>query len=141
MHYLNKKDGKWDKQSQEILDEAKDGSWKLDNSKKRSKEQNAYIHCVVFPLIRGWWNNNKKEKDPLASIDDIKDWVQSEGYWGYKVVGKKTIPKRSSEATTLEMMTGINNLQIRFAKIGLIIPDPNQQDFIEDKIPVERYEK
>ena len=141
MYYLTKKSGKWDKLSQEILDKAKDGSWKLDDSKKRSLEQNAYLHGVLLPLVRNWWNDNKKEETPLLSIRDIKDWIQHRGYWGYKVVGKETIPKSSSEATTLEMMTGINNLQLDYAKWGLIIPDPNQQDFLEDKIPVERYEK
>jgi hypothetical protein len=132
MFYLNKKNGKWDKQSQEILNNAKDGYYRLDNSKKRSNEQNAYIHAVLFPLIRDWWNDNKPEKDPMASIDDIKDWVQNQGYWGYKTVGKETIPKRSSEATTLEMMTGISQLQIRFAKIGLVIPDPEQTEFLDE---------
>ena len=131
MRYLTKTNGKWDRQSQEILDNAKNGNWRLDNSKKRSTEQNSYIHAVLFPLIKDWWNDNKSEKDPIVSIDDIKDWVQNQAYWGYKQVGKKTIPKRSSEATTLEMMDGINKLQIRFAKIGLVIPDPNQEDFLE----------
>ena len=76
MYYLTKKSGKWDKQSQEILDNAKDGDWKFDNSKRRSNEQNSFIHAVLFPLIRDWWNDNKLEKDPTVSIDDIKDCIK-----------------------------------------------------------------
>lgn len=132
MFYLTKKDGKWDKQSQEILDNCKNGSWKLDGSKKRSTEQNSYIHAVLFPMIRDWWNDNRKEDMPMASMKDIKDWVQHQGYWGYKQVGKETIPKSSSEATTVEMMGGISNLQVRFAKLGLIIPDPQQEEFLDE---------
>lgn len=133
MYYLNKKNGKWDKQSQEILDNAKDGSWKLDGSKKRTNEQNAYIHTVVFPLIKNWWNDRKKEDQPYMDIQDVKDWIQHRGYWGYKMVGKDSIPKRSSEATTIEMVDGIAKIQMDFAKWGLIIPDPNQQEFLDDK--------
>lgn len=112
--------------------EAKRFKMILTDEKKRSNKQNSYIHAVLFPLIRDWWNENKKETDPLVNVTDIKDWVQHQGYWGYKTVGKETIPKSSSEATTTEVVKGIEQLQIRFAKIGLVIPDPNQTEFLED---------
>ena len=129
MYYLTKIKGKWDKQSQEILDNAKDGTWKFDNSKRRSNEQNSYFYGVVIPLITDWWNEHKKENTPLLTHNDIHDWIQQTGYWGYKQVGKELIPKRSSETTTLEMATGINKLQIDYAKWGLDIPSPNETDY------------
>jgi hypothetical protein len=101
----------------------------MDDDKKRSPEQNSYIHAVLFPLIREFFNSNKKEGTSTLTIDDIKDWVRQRGYWGYKNVGKDAIPKRSSEATTAEMVNGIEKLQIDFAKWGLQIPDPNEQDY------------
>lgn len=130
MYYLTKIKGKWDKQSQEILDNAKDGTWKFDNSKRRSTEQNSYFYGVIIPLITDWWNEHKKENTPLLTHNDIHDWIQQKGYWGYKQVGKELVPKRSSETTTLEMATGINKLQIDYAKWGLIIPDPQQTEFL-----------
>ena len=45
------------------------------------------------------------------------------------MVGKKTIAKRSSEATTAEMVNGIEKLQVDFAKWGLDIPSPNEEDY------------
>ena len=113
--------------------EAKRCTVTIDNEKKRSTEQNAYIHAVVFPLIRDLFNDHSREGIKALKIDDAKDWVQSEGYWGYKMVGKKTIAKRSSEATTAEMVNGIEKLQMDFANWGLIIPDPDQTEFLEDK--------
>lgn len=101
----------------------------LTNDKKRSTEQNSYIHAVVFPLIRDFFNEHKKEDAIILTLADAKDWVQSEGYWGYKTIGKKTIPKRSSEATTAEMVEGIDKLQKDFAKWGLDIPSPNEEEY------------
>lgn len=129
MYYLTKIKGKWDKQSQEILDNAKDGTWKFDNSKRRSSSQNSYFYGVIIPLITDWWNEHKKENTPLLTHNDIHDWIQQKGYWGYKQVGKELVPKRSSETTTLEMATGINKLQIDYAKWGLDIPSPNETDY------------
>lgn len=101
----------------------------LTDEKKRSTEQNSYIHAVLFPLIRDFFNEIKKENTPMLTIQDAKDWVQSEGYWGYKTIGKKTIPKRSSEASTSEMVAGVDKLQKDFAKWGLDIPSPNEEDY------------
>ena len=96
--------------------EAKRCTVTIDNEKKRSTEQNSYIHAVVFPLILDLFNDHRAEDTKALRIDDIKDWVQDGGYWGYKIVGKKTIPKRSSEASTAEMVQGIEKLQQDFSK-------------------------
>ena len=101
----------------------------LTDEKKRSTEQNSYIHAVLFPLIRDFFNYIKKEGTPDLDIDDTKDWIKQRGYWGYKQIGKDTIPKRSSEATTSEMVAGIDKLQIDFSKWGLEIPSPNEEDY------------
>lgn len=133
MYYLTKKNGKWDKQSQEILNNCKDGSWKLDNSKRRSNEQNAYFYGVIIPMMTDFWNEHKQEGTPKLTTNDTHDWIQANGYWGYKVVGKLTIPKRSSECNTMEFATGINKLQQDMAKYGLILPDPNQTEFLDEE--------
>lgn len=134
MHIIEKTNGKFKPKSVEVLKSLPDGKYQIDKKKnKRSNEQNAYLYGVVIPLITKWWNDNKKEDTPLLNHNDIHDWIQARGYWGYKVVGKETIPKRSSDITTIEMMAGFNQLQIDYAKWGLIIPDPNQTDFLDDK--------
>ena len=84
---------------------------------------------VVFPIIRDAFNEHRKEGSKALTISDIKDWVQEEGYWGYKQVGKKTIGKRSSDATTIEMMEGIEKLQKYFGSIGYDIPSPDEKDY------------
>lgn len=99
------------------------------DEKKRSTEQNSYIHAVLFPMIKDFFNGIRKEGTPMWDIQDTKDWVQSKGYWGYKVLGKETIPKRSSEATTAEMVNGVDKLQKDFANWGLDLPSPNEQDY------------
>src|SRR5574343_1256153 len=99
------------------------------DDKKRSNEQNSYIHAVLFPMIKDFFNEHRKEGTPELSIDDTKDWIRNRGYWGYKVIGKETIPKRSSEATTAEMVAGIDKLQKDFAGWGLVIPSPNEEDY------------
>ena len=119
---------------QEILQmakffEAKGCHVTFDSEKQRSTEQNAYIHAVLYPLITDFFNDMRKEGTRRLIIDDSKDWVQSRGYWGYKQIGKDTIPKRSSEATTTEMVNGIDKLQKHFGKWGLDIPSPNEEDF------------
>ena len=129
MLYLTKINGKWDAKSQEALDNCKNGSWKLDNSKKRSNEQNKYYYGAVIPLMTKFWNDNKQEGTPTLTPDDIHDWIQAKGYWGYKVIGKQSIPRRSSECNTMDFAAGINNLQQDMAKYGLDIPSPNEQDY------------
>jgi len=101
----------------------------LTNEKKRSSEQNSYIHAVLFPMIKDFFNEHRKEGTQELSIDDTKDWIRNRGYWGYKVIGKDTIPKSSSEATTAEMVNGVDKLQKDFANWGLDLPSPNEQDY------------
>ena len=130
MYYITKKLGKFDAHSKDVLIGLPDDDYIIEKKKKkRSLGQNDYIHTVVFPLIKDWWNNNRKENQPYMEIQDIKDWVQYRGYWGYKMVGKELIPKRSSEATIIEMVEGIGKIQMDFANWGLDIPSPNEKDF------------
>jgi len=98
---------------------------------KRTNPQNKYWRGVVLPLICKYL----EEVEGLNySEQEIHEYYISKGYFGYKKViihgEETTMPKRSSDATTLEFMGAIDRLQKEWSLRGLNIPDPNQKDFL-----------
>jgi len=128
MYYLTKKSGRFDELSKQALDNLPDGDYTLEKKKKRrSTEQNAYLHGVMLPKIREFFLNMGYD----YSVVDIKDWLKSRGFFGYKEFGKELIPNHTSGLTTLEFMAAKEKIQQYFAEKGCVIPDPNQEDFLE----------
>ncbi|OGU84379.1 MAG: hypothetical protein A2W11_03730 [Ignavibacteria bacterium RBG_16_35_7] len=107
---------------------------------KRSNQQNKYLWSVVWNKIVDFiFDLTGKRFVP----QDIHDNYVKLGYFGYKespVDVNIKIPKGSSEATTIEFMEAVSRIQMEWAEKGLVIPDPNQKDFINDKIEVQRAE-
>lgn len=129
MYYLTKTKGKFERISQEVLDNLPDGSYTLEKKKKkRSTEQNAYLHGVVLPKIREFF----LEMGYDYSIVDIKDWLKSRGFFGYREFGKELIPNHTSGLTTLEFMAAKEKIQQYFAEKGCVIPDPQQTEFLDE---------
>lgn len=100
---------------------------------RRTNPQNKYWWGCVLPLIV----NYLEETEGLVySSEEIHEYYIQKGYFGYKKIlihGEETeIPKRSSESTTLEFSNAKERLQLEWAERNLIIPDPNQKDFLED---------
>lgn len=95
---------------------------------KRTNPQNRYWRGVVIPLITNYINSFGNE----VKADDIHESYIYKGYFGFKEVNGEMIPKRSSEADTFEFSEAISRVQREWAEKGLVIPDPNQQEFLEE---------
>lgn len=129
MYYLTKKSGKFDELSKQVLSDLPDGNYTIEKrKKKRSTEQNAYLHGVILPLIRDFF----LDKGYDYSTEDIKDWLKARGFFGFKSFGKEQIPCHTSELSTIDFMVAIEKIQRFFAEKGLVIPDPNQKEFLDE---------
>lgn len=113
-----------------FFSDLKDGKYLLSakNIRKRSNNQNAYLHGVVIPLVFEGLRNN--------GFDDVRDHEDA------KLIIKTLFLKRSvtngletieivrgtSELTTSEMMEFISEVQKWASEyLNVYIPDPNQQ--------------
>lgn len=94
---------------------------------KRSEQQNRFWYGVVLPLC----NEFSREDGEEYSEWEWHEYFIHKGYFGYKEINGELIPKRSSEATTLEFNEAIRKVQQFWALRGRIIPDPNQTEFLE----------
>lgn len=131
MYYITKKGGKFDEPSKQALISLPDGNYTIEKKKtKRSNEQNRYLHGVMLPLILNYFRSRSEEAKDL-DIEDVKKWLGKQGFWGFKKFGKDLIPKGTSEMTVLEFMGAKEQVQQFFAERGLIIPDPEQEDFLD----------
>ena len=131
MRYLTIKNGKLDNLSAEALTSLRDGNYKLiKDNEKRSDPQNRYLHGVMLPIILKYFQEKSEEAKKLT-IEDVKKWLGKRGFWGFKKFGTDLIPKGTSELDKMEFMASKELVQQYFAERGLIIPDPNQEDFLE----------
>lgn len=129
MFYLTKKSGKFDDLSRQILLDLPDGSYTIEKKKKkRSTEQNSYLHGVVLPKIREFF----LEMGYDYSTVDIKDWLKARGFFGHKQFGKELIPCHTSDLSTIDFMAAIEKIQQYFAEKGCVIPDPKQTEFLDE---------
>jgi|TARA_R100000742_G_C4279588_1_gene104611 hypothetical protein len=102
--------------------------------KKRSDRQNRWYWGVAIPtIIRGIEQQNGEVLDKgtahalaLNITDGIK--LESKMLFGYNVIEVKQ--KRTSDMTVEEFSEFYKKLQKAFAEKDIIIPDPNQDNFI-----------
>lgn len=103
----------------------------LTNDKKRSNEQNKYWWGVVIRKIADWLRGFGND----VTDEDVHEFLKMK-YLGKKEVlinGKIFERYRSTtELNTLEFSDLKDKIQRDFAQKGLIIPDPNQTEFLED---------
>jgi hypothetical protein len=99
-------------------------------SYQRTNQQNRYWRGIVIPLIQEY----SESMGEYLSEDDWHEYYVNKGYFGYKEVKVRGVverrPKRSHEADTLEFNNAKEKVQREWAERGLIIPDPNQKDFL-----------
>ena len=96
---------------------------------KRTNPQNRFWNGVVLPY-------SEKFSFEDGKPNSVKVWHEYfifKGFFGYKEVNGELIPKRSSEATTLEFNEAIDKAQKFWAVNNHIIPDPNQTDFLDEE--------
>lgn len=96
---------------------------------KRSIPQNKFWQGVVLDLSEKF----SFDKGDPYSRNEWHEYYISKGFFGYKEMNGEQIPKRSSEATTLDFNNAIDLVQKFWAVNGYVIPDPNQEDFLDEK--------
>lgn len=104
-------------------------AWKVDikpHRKQRSLEQNAYLWGVVYPAIL------REGAAALAGweAEDLHEYFLGE-HFGWELLegfGRKRMRpiQRSSKLSTMQFMDYIDFIQRKMARIGIVIPDPNQ---------------
>lgn len=93
---------------------------------RRTNQQNRYLFGVVYPLIKSYSDSYGHE----FTIDDWHEYYIAKKYFGVKEINGELIPKRSHEATTQEFNEAKDRIQRDWAEKGLVIPDPQQKDFL-----------
>lgn len=130
MGIVTKSNGKFDDLSREVLINLPDGKYQIEKKKtKRSNDQNKYWWGVVVKLIADWLRSYGND----VTDNDVHEFLKMK-YLGKREVTINGKPferyRGTSELTTIEFADMIAKVQRDFAEKGLIIPDPNQTDFI-----------
>lgn len=116
-----------------VIFEGKDITITIEKKKrKRSLDQNAYLHGVVFPMCREAFTEVGYNYTPEETKTDLKRMFAV-----YEKVNEKTgeirdYIKDTSDMTTTEMMDFIAQIQQWASEFaGVVIPDPGTQIMIE----------
>jgi len=131
MYHLTKTSGKFDQLSAEALASLPDGNYIIDKKKKkRSTSQNSSYWLLRVQPITDWL----KEQGNEVSEDDVHYWLKLK-FLGYKFIninGKEVkVLKSTKELSTLDFAAFMNEIAIYFAPKGLLLKDPNQEQFLE----------
>lgn len=98
-------------------------------SSKRSIAQNNYWHGVLVAYIRDFFRELGYDVDS----QDVHEYLKQH-YLGYKLVeidGKTLkVPNSSRDLTKEKFIEVKERIQRDFAFRGLVIPDPNQKNFL-----------
>lgn len=101
---------------------------------KRSIKQNNWYYGVAIPIIIAYLKETQGEK---YSKEDINQYHLNEvikpNFQTRAIFGKVCVIydiKRTSEMDTVEFMDFKDKIQVYWAQRDLIIPDPNQTEFL-----------
>lgn len=92
----------------------------------KTHKQLGYAFGVIFQTI-------VKYRESLGHNESVVDWYdyyKFKGYFGYQEFNGELVGKGLSKATTLEVNEAKERIQREWAEQGLIIPDPNQEEFL-----------
>ena len=133
MYHLSKTSGRFDNLSQEALNNLPDGNYIIDKKKKkRSTSQNSSYWLLRVQPIADWL----KEQGNEVSEDDVHYWLKLK-FLGYKFIninGKEAkVLKSTKDLSTLDFAAFMNEIAIHFSPLGLLLKDPNQEQFLEEK--------
>lgn len=131
MYYLTIKSGRFDNHSLEIIASLPDGNYTLQKkTKKRSNEQNASYWLLRVQPVTNWL----REQGNQVSEDDVHYWLKVK-FLGYKIIEvnhtQAKVLKSTKDLSTLDFATYMNEIAIYFADKGLLLKDPNQQEFLD----------
>ena len=135
---LNKKNGKfednWIKPIYEYLKLLKDGKYTVmveKYKKKRSTEQNSSYWLLRVQPVTDWLRDLGND----VTTEDVHYFLKSK-FLGYKIKninGKDCkILRSTTELSTMDFMAYMESIAIHFANLGLILKDPNQEDFLDN---------
>lgn len=112
------------------------------NERKRTIKQNSWLHAVitlVSDFLRSQAKEQGNEKYYEINPDTTKLWIK-QTFLGYEEIKGERHLRHSSKLSTIECNELFDLLQKHFSPLGLNLPDPNQTDFINDKIKTNRVE-
>ena len=128
MIYLTKKHGKFDEEGAKQMRLLKDGHYVVEEKKRKATNpQIRYFFGVVFKHISEFMAAHGKMFDPEQLYERYK-W---KGYFGYCEILGEPVPQGLSKASTMQTSAAKERIQAEWAEKGLIIPDPNQTEFLE----------
>jgi hypothetical protein len=108
----------------------------LTNEKTRTIPQNSWFHVVVkiiSDFLRQQAKDQGNEKYYEINEETTKLLINQK-FLGYEEINGERHLRKSRNLKTFEMAELWADLQRYFSPMGLNIPDPNQQDFIKDKV-------
>lgn len=106
-------------------------SMTITNERKRTTAQNSWFHKINSMIAEFLRNQAKESGDEnyyKINEDTTKLWIKQE-FLGYEEINGERHLRKTSKLKTFEMNELWENLQIYFAPLDLILPDPNQKDF------------
>ena len=106
-------------------------SMTVTNERIRSIKQNSWLHKVIDMITqftRGRAKESGDENYYKINNETTKLWIKQE-FLGYEEINGERHLRKTSNLKTFEMNELWENLQIYFAPLDLILPDPNQKDF------------
>ena len=104
---------------------------------KATSLQLRYFFGVVFRMISDYMDSYGEQH----TYEGIYDYYKNKGYFGYMKIFDEPVPQGLSRASIQQASEAKERIQREWAGKGLVIPDPKQDEFIEDKIKTERYEE
>ena len=112
----------------------------ITNERKRTIPQNSWLHFVI-KLIADFMRAEAKDQgnEDFWMIDEesTKRWIKEKFLGSEEVNGERRL-RHTAKLTTIEMTSLWEDMQLYFSPRGLRLPDPNQTDFINDKIKTDR---
>jgi hypothetical protein len=131
MHYLTKISGRFDELSKQALDNLPDGAYIIEKKKnKRTNPQNRYWRGVVVKKVTDYLRDlgNDVDEDDVHEILTKHYLPEIEIEINGRIYKRQ---KRISDCNTVEFSEVKDRVQMAFSHVDVIIPDPNQEDFLE----------
>lgn len=96
---------------------------------KSSNPQKRYFFGVVFRMIADYMDSYGE----THSYEEIYDYYKNKGYFGYMKMFDEPVPQGLSRCTTQQASEAKERIQQEWAEKGLIIPDPQQTEFLDEE--------
>ena len=93
---------------------------------KATNPQKKYFFGVVFRMIADYMDSFGE----THSYEEIYDYYKNKGYFGYMEMFGEPVPQGLSRASTQQASEAKERIQREWAEKGLVIPDPQQTEFL-----------